>query len=330
MAQNKNDLISIVIPLYNVGDSLSKCIESIIKQTYKNIEIILVDDGSTDSSYNICDEYAQIDKRIVVIHKENEGVSVARNIGIEVAKGKYITFVDSDDLVTDDYIEYLYNMLIEDKTDMSICNVKVIWKNTNYSTSKEKNRYILNSKEALERILLQQGVEVAVYAKLYKAKIFDDIRFPIGKTYEDTAIIYKLIEKCNKISYRDKECYYYIARVGSISKQKQFNDNEKNYIEFTNEMLSYIREKYKDLDKPIKRFYLYSNFRILRMLIVTKPRHHEFEKEIIKNIKNCQKEVFFYKKTPKRDKIAIICLNMGVNIFKLFWIMYLKITGRII
>ena len=124
----KQDLISIVVPIYNVEKYLEKCINSIIIQTYKNIEIILVNDGSTDSSGKICDIYLKIDKRIKVVHKKNGGLSDARNVGIENAKGKYIAFIDSDDFLDSDFIEILYNLIIEYNADVSCCKCNVIYK----------------------------------------------------------------------------------------------------------------------------------------------------------------------------------------------------------
>lgn len=324
------ELISVIVPIYNVENYLRRCVNSIINQIYKNLEIILVDDGSTDNSGKICDEYAKTDNRIIVVHKKNGGVSDARNKGVEIVKGKYITFVDPDDYISEDYIEYLYNILVRNNANMSICNVKKIFKNIKYELQQESFMKVLKPEEVFENILLNKGIEVAVYGKLYDIKLFDKIKFPFGKTYEDTAVIYKLIDKCDEIAYGNKECYYYIARVGSISKQKRYNKNEESYIEFTNEMLKYINNKYPKLQKQLKRFYVYSNFRILRMLVFTKPRQKDLENKIVKNIKQYQKEVILYKDTSLRDKFAIITLNIGKPIFKITWYLYIKITGRII
>ena len=323
------DLITVVVPVYNVEEYLDKCIESIINQTYKNLEIILVDDGSPDKSGAICDEYAKQDSRIKVIHKENGGLSDARNVGIKRAAGKYITFVDSDDYISLDYVEYLYNLIRKYNVNLSICNIKTVWKNTKIEEMQEKENKLLSSKEALENFLFQKGIEISAYGKLYLKELWENHEFPFGKAYEDTAVIYKVIEEAKEVAYGNKECYYYIARVGSISKQPGFNKNEIDYIENTNEMLKYIEETYPDLSLAVDRFDLYSKFRILRMLIFTKPRNKEMEKEIILKIKQKQNKVFKCIDTPKRDKIAIILLNLGLPIFKLSWSMYRKLTGRI-
>jgi len=322
------ELISVIVPVYKVEEYLKKCVESIQKQTYENLEILLIDDGSPDNSGKICDEYAKKDKRIKVIHKENGGLSDARNAGIDVATGEYITFVDSDDFISDDYIEYMYKMIIEAKVKLAICGVKQIWKNTQIE-EEHKNTEILTSKGVFENILLDKGIEISAYAKLYHRDLWKEYRFPKGKVYEDTGIIYKIIEQAKDIVYGDKKCYYYVARHGSISKQAGFNKNEEDYIVHTNEMLKFIKEKYPELENAINRFTVYAKFRILRMLVFTKPRKREMEKEYIAQIKKYQKEVFKDKRTPRRDKIAIILLNLGLPVFKITWNIYCKLTGRI-
>ena len=133
------ELISVVVPVYNVEKYIDKCINSIINQTYKNLEIILVDDGSPDNCGNICDEYAKKDNRIIVIHKENGGLSDARNTGIEVSKGKYITFIDSDDYISDNYVSFLYNLIIEYKADISIGKHYVLYENGEINTATGMN-----------------------------------------------------------------------------------------------------------------------------------------------------------------------------------------------
>lgn len=323
------DLISVIIPVYKVEEYLEKCVESIRNQTYTNLEILLVDDGSPDHCGNMCDEYAKQDERIKVIHKENGGLSDARNAGIEVAKGEYIAFVDSDDFVSLDYIEYMYKMLIEGKAKLAICGVKEIWKHTTIEKEPYAEAKILTPKETFENFLFAKGIEICAYAKLYHKDLWKEHRFPKGKVYEDTAIMYHIIEEAKTIVYGEKDCYYYIARVGSISKQPGFNKNEEDYIKHTDKMLTFLKGNYPELEEAINRFYVYAKFRILRMLIFTKPRNKQMEKEYVAEIKKYQKQVLKCKDTPKRDKIAIVLLNLGLPIFKITWTIYCKKTGRI-
>ena len=330
MEKNNNQpLITILIPVYKVEKYLEKCIESVINQTYFNLEIILIDDGSPDNCGIICDEYAKKDSRIKVLHKENRGISDVRNRGIQIATGKYFTFIDSDDYVSPDYIEYLYNLIVKYDADISICNIKVIWKNTKLKLKNNNKEFIFNSETAFKNMLFNQGINVSVCTKLYKTTLWKNIKFPINKVYEDTAIIYKIIDKANKIAYGNKECYFYVAREGSISKKGNFNKNELDYMKYTEKMLKFIKKKYSNLSLAADRFCLYSNFRVLRMLVLTTPRNKKLEKEIKKVIKGIQTKVFFLKETPIRDRIAIISLCFGLPIFKLSWKIYVKMTGRI-
>lgn len=324
-----DDLISIIVPVYNVEKYLEKCINSLISQTYSNIEIILVDDGSTDSSSQIIDDYAKKDFRIKVIHKKNGGQSEARNVGINISHGKYITFVDSDDYISIDYIEYLYCLLKKYNGDISICSVKVVNENNNKSRKEETRVEIYNKQQAFENLLYSQGIEVAVYAKMYEKSYFDNIEFPVGQKYEDIAIIYKLMDKANKIIYGNKECYFYLTRKGSTSKSG-FNENELWYIKNVNKMLDFFDGNYKDLANATNRYRVYSNFRILRILLFSKNKDNEIMRKTIKNIKlNCN-DILKDSKAPKRDKIAIITLKMGLPIFKLSWYIYSKATRRVL
>lgn len=323
------DLISVIIPVYNVEKYINRCLDSVIGQTYKNIEIILVDDGSTDNSGKICDEYAEKDKRIRVIHKENGGQSEARNYALGVAKGKYITFLDSDDYITKDYIEYMYELLKNSSADISICGVQIVnFEDKEYKIDETEVK-IYNTKEAFENLLYSEGIEVAVYAKLYPKEYFNDIRFPVGEKYEDIAIIALLMNKAKKIVYGNKRCYFYYTRPGSTSKSG-FNKGELDYIKNVKFMLEYIKSNYSNVENAILRYQVYANFRILRIILFSKNKNNEIQQQMIKNIKKFDRLVYKNPRTPKRDKIAILTLRCGLPIFKLSWYIYSKLTGRVL
>lgn len=323
------ELISVIVPAYNVEKYLEKCVESLIKQTYSNLEIILVDDGSTDNTGDLCDVYSKKDNRIKVIHKKNGGQSEARNYALDIAKGKYITFLDSDDYVSNDYIEYMYNLLRNNGADISICDVQIVnFENKKYKTDETEVK-VYTTKEAFENLLYSEGIEVAVYAKLYLKEYFDNIRFPVGEKYEDIAIIAVLMDKAKKIVYGNKKCYFYYTRQGSTSKSG-FNKNELDYIKNVGVMLEYIKQNYPDIENAILRYELYSRFRILRILLFSKNKNNKIQRETIKNIKMLDKIVYRNSRTPRRDKIAIITLRCGVPVFKFSWYIYSKLTGRVL
>ena len=323
------ELITIIVPIYKVEEYIDKCINSILNQTYKNLEIILVDDGSPDRCGSICDEYAKKDNRIVVIHKENGGLSDARNAGIEKAHGKYISFIDSDDFVTADYIEYMYRMLKKENVKLAVCGIQVVWKKTKMKQDNKLNCYKYTAEEAFNNLLWSKGIEISAYGKLYDRELWEKNKFPKGKVYEDTYVMYKIFEEAKNLVYGEKKSYFYIARKGSISKQKGFNKNEEDYILHTKIMLDYIEKKYPNLNIAVKRYGMYARFRILRMLVFTKPRNRKLEIKIKNWIERNYKEILNNSNTPLRDKIAIVSLRIGIPFFKLMWALYTKVTGRI-
>ena len=178
------ELISVIVPVYNVEIFFDKCMTSIVNQTYKNLEIILVDDGSTDKSGKKCDEWKEKDERIKVIHKENGGASSARNVGLEDVTGNWISFIDSDDYIEKTFLENLYNSAKENNADIAAGGFKRI------TLYKEKIKYseenfISDKKDMMRRFLLNDGLSFAMCDKIYKKKLFDTIRFPEGKMNED-------------------------------------------------------------------------------------------------------------------------------------------------
>lgn len=217
-----NNLISIIVPVYKVEDYLEKCIESILNQTYKNIEIILVDDGSPDRCGKICDDYAIKDNRIKVIHKKNGGLSEARNYGINIASGEYILFIDSDDYIDKNMCEILIKEAKKNDSDIVICNYYNVKENDYFinKMSITNNKILLTNLEMMKIFFLKGYSEtIIVWNKLYKKKLFytnENIRFPVGKLHEDIFTIYKLYYIANKIVVVNKPLYYYVQRKESI------------------------------------------------------------------------------------------------------------------
>lgn len=211
-----DDLVSIIVPVYNVQDYLDKCISSILAQTYINLEIIIIDDGSTDKSGEIGDKYAAKDSRVAVYHKYNGGLSSARNYGIEKAKGNYITFIDSDDSVNRNYIAKLMEGC--NHSTISVCSYRKVSEtevpdlNEIYSGNKEE----MEPDTAIVRFF-NDNTFVSACGKLFPKAFFEDVRFPEGKIYEDFATIYKLYAKSAKIIFSQAEYYYYTMRTNSIT-----------------------------------------------------------------------------------------------------------------
>ncbi len=210
-------LISVIVPVYQVVPYLQHCIESIINQTYHNLEIILVDDGSTDGSGELCDKYASRDYRIKVIHQENGGLSEARNRGIDISKGEYLSFVDSDDWIDERFIEAMYEISVEAKSDIVQCAFQNIIDECLCKEKREGNYTVYSAKDfSIATYTLLSWKCNVVWNKLYKASLFDAIRYPVGKIHEDEFITYKLIWRANSIAVTNTRLYFYRQRTDSI------------------------------------------------------------------------------------------------------------------
>lgn len=216
-----NAKVTIIVPVYNVEKYLQKCLDSLINQTYKNLEIIVINDGSTDSSGKICDEFAEIDDRVIVIHQKNAGVSVARNVGLDRMTGDYVTFVDSDDYLELNAIERFFGMLINEKADIVIAEATTFFKNrTVYHPNKVAEEY---NTELIKKKILMDKVGNHVATKFYKAKLWEKIRFPEKLVYEDFYIMPSVCMNAKKIVYKCEPLYWY-NRMNETSQTSLWND----------------------------------------------------------------------------------------------------------
>ncbi len=283
-------LISIVIPVYNSEQYLSNCLESIINQTYKNLEIILVNDGSTDNSLDILKEYQKIDKRIKIINTENHGVSHARNTGIKNTKGEYISFVDSDDTIEIDTIETLYNDLIDSKADLVQCNNLINEYQYFYTY---ENIKIDGKKEVYEKFL-NENICCTVWGKLFKRKLFNNVSFnEIYHNHEDELFLFDIIKNCKTVFLEKRHMYnYFWNKTGSLTNKET---NKKDIELFTilfNEVVNYTNKNHKELFKETEEF-------IIRKLDFLK----EFKSDISIN-------------DFELDKVNIDVKNILLNYFK--------------
>lgn len=210
-------LISVIVPIYNVEKYLDKCVDSIINQTYKNLEIILVDDGSPDNCPKMCDDYAKKDSRIKVVHKENGGLSDARNAGMKVATGEYVSFIDSDDYISLDFYETLLQTMIDNDSDIVECSVVKFYENEKfdeYSDDLKVTNY--ETVDALDGLISENPFKQHVWNKLYKSSVALDIPYAVGKLNEDEFWTYQVFGKAKKVTRINQTMYYYFQRNGSI------------------------------------------------------------------------------------------------------------------
>jgi glycosyltransferase involved in cell wall biosynthesis len=238
-------LISVIIPVYNVEEYLHECVDSVINQTYKKLQIILVDDGSTDSSGKICDEYAEKDDRIVVIHKENGGLSSARNAGLNVAHGNYISFVDSDDWVLPEFIEKLYCAIIENDCDMAECGFATLSSEVIPETNRNDSFSVADDCQAMKTHLEDGHFRQVVWNKLYKREIIT-VEFVEGKYHEDVFWTYQIIANCKKLVHITDVLYCYFQREGSIM-GVDYSLKRLDGVEATKLRTHFVNEKYPSL-----------------------------------------------------------------------------------
>lgn len=241
------DLISIIVPVYNVETYLCECIDSICEQTYPNLEIILVDDGSTDICPGLCDGYASKDSRIKVVHQKNGGLSAARNKGYEVSSGKFIAFVDSDDTVSNIYIETLYGLLIQNDAQIAACAYTRAQNELQKDVIKDYDDDIMTSEKMLrEWHGRRKKIETVVWNKLYSREIFQTFKdsklFPEGKTHEDIYTSHLFVEKASHIAVTNRKLYYYRKRDDSISRTRTRTGIDQD-LEAQKARLAYFKHK---------------------------------------------------------------------------------------
>lgn len=242
-----NPLISVIVPIYNVESLLPRCIDSILTQSYPHLEIILVDDGSPDGCGRICNEYALKDPRIRVIHQENAGLAGARNAGLDIARGEYLGFVDSDDHIAPDMYEILLGCITEKNADIAICGRYMELESGELIPMFDLPEVqVFDNHEAVQRFLLSDGLDAAAWDKLYSRKIWGDARYPLYYVSEDVPVTSRLLAKAERVVHCGKPLYYYLQRAGSLS-HGAFNDKSAGLYHFYREVGLEMGERFPDL-----------------------------------------------------------------------------------
>lgn len=309
--------ISVIIPVYNVEKYLKRCLDSVVNQTYKNLEIILVDDGSTDNSGKICDEYVQKDKRIIVIHKENGGLSAARNKGLDICTGDYIGFIDSDDWIALNYFDVLLKNLLEYDVDIACCDY---WRtNKDEENNKRavnvKNAQIFRDEKILELYLEKELVSAC--SKLYRKKFFNDIRFPLKKVNEDISTIFLVFTKSKVVAYIDRKLYFYFRNTDSITKSK-FSRKNLDLLYAWKEV-SKLSKNYSNEIQKLADFRLKKAYFSLLGIIAYNGMENTDENNKIKDflLKNFKENYIYLLKSNLLSfnrKLAIICMRISFNL----------------
>lgn len=329
-------LINIIVPVYNVEKYLNKCVDSILVQTYKNIRVILVDDGSPDACPQICDEYAKKDSRVIVIHRENGGLSAARNSGLDrlwngglSEQGDYVAFVDSDDYVAPDYIAFLYWLLTENDADIAQCGHYVVFsENRKVDKNAEHHTVVLNKKEAIESLCYNGIWDVTACNKLYKLSVFKDLRFPEGKLYEDTATSYLVVDNADRLVVNMEPLYYYVQRYESIANGVKWKKSKYQFLEVGDMLAAWVTSRYPDLKNAanVKRVYV----RLSTLSQMVNCNHYDPKRveEMRQVIKENRKNVLKNQKVSKRCKLGVIAILLGWPFYKIIWKTYYRFVRR--
>ncbi len=209
-------MISIVIPAYNVKAYIDRCLDSVVNQTYRDLEVILVDDGSTDGTSKVCDIRGQQDSRITVVHQENGGLSAARNTGLNYCHGEYVFFLDSDDYLEENAMEIMLKKAEETEADIVCCGIRKVYDRQAAESFTRDCNLELNSVEAVREMMVSNTVCSTAWNKLYRRSLWKDMFYPLGKKHEDEFITYKLLYAANRVIYIGREFYQYYQRSDSI------------------------------------------------------------------------------------------------------------------
>ncbi|HIX02390.1 MAG TPA: glycosyltransferase [Candidatus Ligilactobacillus excrementigallinarum] len=310
--------VSVIVPVYNVEKYLDRCIKSLVNQEFDRdeYEIILIDDGSTDNSGEMCDKFQKKNANVKTFHIENSGVSFARNYGIKLSKGKYITFVDPDDYVSLQYISILYDLVNLNNVKMGACGSNTVYKNEikiDKPQNDSENIRLSNTKMMENIFIKKNNIGLAVWGKIFEKTLFDEIKFPNGKIYEDLLTLPFIIDKCDYIEISTKKEYYYCIREDSIT-TSSFNKNDYKYFEYINEIRSFIGQKYKSVLPSFESRCISDSFIIINKIIKAK---NISKKEKINKLKNISKMLKSKWNISEKNRYLTIQMKINIWLFKL-------------
>lgn len=311
-------LVSIIIPVYNVEKFLNRCMESVLGQTYENLEVILIDDGSPDGCPQICDEYAVKDSRVCVIHKKNEGQAIARNIGIDRCRGDYISFVDSDDWLEPDAIEHMVQIAQSSQVDMVIAERRFVKKDSVVCSpyiplEGEKSTFL----DDIQAIKVFCEKNWAPWARLYKKILYEGIRFPNYRIFEDEAIMFQLIQQSKRIAYTNKVIYNYAVREESTTKQ-QYSKRRIDGVRAWKGNLDFLEKNYPfAVDLVIGKLIGICIYNLDNLIILKEEKDVEYVLQVVKKyLKKCAKS----KKTRFTLKIRVIVACCSLKMYEKIYI----------
>ena len=308
--------ISVIVPIYRVEKYLDKCVTSILEQTYTDIEVILVDDGSPDDCGARCDEWAKRDARIRVVHKENGGLSDARNAGLDIACGTYVSFIDSDDYIEPHMLEVLYRGIVESSADMAACGINNVYGGVLKPQCKEEKQFVCDGEQAFAKLMIGTEIPASICNKMIRRDIIGEQRFPVGRLYEDAFFTTELIPKVEKVWVTTEPLYYYVHRQRSITTEN-FNSKGMDVIHAYEKNMELVTGNYPSLIPQAQFRLLWAHFVVLdRILEVKEYRKVTEYNEVVSYLKKNWKQVLKNPFFMKSRKIAILALKTHVFFYR--------------
>lgn len=307
-------MVSVIIPVYNVQDYLARCVDAVLAQTYTDLEIILVDDGSLDVSGDMCDDYAAQDSRIRVIHKSNGGLSDARNAGLDVMRGDYVTFIDADDYVHPSFVEVLVDTIKKTKSQIAVCT----WQELNDGCSPRKVKThnarckIYDQEEAINSVFYQRKLNHSACSRLFERRLFDSLRFPEGALYEDLAVIYPLLVQVDRVALVYAPMYYYMHREGSIITTMSLR--RTHVLDHLEKLEQQVMDEAPQYLPAVRSRHLSACFNMLRLMPLDSPAWVPVKERCWNYIISMRNLCIIDKNMRIKNKIAILLSYLGSNI----------------
>lgn len=307
--------VSVIVPVYKVEQYIHKCVDSILGQSFEDIQVILVDDGSPDICGSICDQYAEQDRRVEVIHKENGGLSDARNAGMIRAKGEYVLFVDSDDYIEQDMIEYLYSNIRSADADMAVCGIYEVYSDR-IEAQEEEPEFVCSGEEAFRCILRGHTIRGEIWNKLIRRSCMEGLEFPKGRLYEDIYYTVDLMQRIEKVSVGTKPKYYYLHRADSITGQA-YRPQLFDIIDGYTKNYQIVKKVFPSLEKEAQCLWIWSRFIVLdKMLLEDNYRKLDGYKELKQFIR---RHLLILLKNPyfqNKRKLSALILFVNIRIYR--------------
>lgn len=314
--RNKTPLISVIIPVYNIENYVTKCLKSVSEQHYRNLEVLVVDDGSTDGSAVLCDQFSAQDDRFHVLHKPNGGLSDSRNAALDRIHGEYVTFIDGDDWVSPWYIDHLLEAVLKNQSDLSVSwfeNVTDGEEPHSRTTAELMDYQNLTPEACLEKMLYQDGIEINACHKMIRTELYKDLRYPVGRLYEDIPVTYELVKRAESIAVISNTDYYYLQRQGSIQ-NSGFSRRHLDGVKHMKQVLDRVIEEYPDLE-PAAACRYFSTLSNIYMKI-DDPSDEGLRHSLWNEMKAIRRQILKNSKARKKARLAALISYFGPDIFR--------------